>query len=133
MKSTRSNPAAFNPEKFLATEKKKLAKATLSGTESVFPIAFTRSFSTRLIERLSREAPASFIFVMDDSDAMIRAMAAAVEKEIVAVGIKPDSGLITMLSLNLMAETQWRSEFMKHNADLIRKLKRKQRDQEKKA
>ena len=102
--------AVFNPEKFLAEEQKKSARAAMPTLAELLPVGFSPPFRRQLIERLAQETTNAFYRGTDRTriEATMTVLRAEVTRELAALGIAPDPRLVQMLVLGVVSDPAWR-------------------------
>ena len=106
----RSDHSSFNPEKFLAGEKKKAVAAKLPAVGSILPVYFSKERMQALILRVESEAPDAFYLGSDGAKypALVAVWQKEVERELAMVGIACDPMLVTYLAAGAVNDPLYR-------------------------
>ncbi len=117
MKPRRAHSTDFNPEKFLAAEKKKAAGLSAPSRAEWLPIGFSKPFKAKFLERLEKEAPAAIYRGTDRSklEEALTTIRAEVARELAALHIAPDAALVQLLVTGVIDELMWRRIARKKN------------------
>jgi hypothetical protein len=109
MKPTRKFHFDFNPEQFLANEKKAPSERKLP-IEECLPISFSKSFKKRLLERLEVDVPGAFYRGSDRTkiDEAMATVRTEVMRELSALNITPDPTLVGFLVAGVICSPLWR-------------------------
>ncbi len=107
----RSDPSAFNPEKFLKQDAaEKLSAQGRLFLDELMPFRWSRGFKADFIARLVKTTPSAF-YAGPDAEKMkaaTRALETEVAAELKELGIAPDSVLVRMLAWGCVADPLYR-------------------------
>jgi hypothetical protein len=109
-KKSRTAPAAFNPEKFMANEAKKAKPWTGPMIGELLPIGFSKARKRAFIARVLAETPVVRHGGSDVSEATksLAALKAEIGKEIQTLGIAADPVLVDYLFMDIVCDPSWR-------------------------
>ncbi len=109
-KRSRTAPAAFNPEKFMANEAKKAKSWTGPTIGELLPIGFSKSRRRAFIARVLAETPVVRDCGSDINEATksLAALKVEIGKEVQTLGIAADPVLVDYLFIDIVRDPSWR-------------------------